>query len=431
MPNPDWNPFEIREVVENSLRQVLPSSTQLPREDEDWIESGLVDSMAHVEFLLSVERALNWPNLFGKAGAAPPQSVRATIDAVQRALVQRIGNQTDALKSRSSSSEASAVDAGIAGWGSALGPEKISIGRVEAEFGCSVGKLKERAGIEAIRRVSAGEDEISLVRLAAQTALKRGGISASALDYIVGTSETFLGLPSFAASLHSALLAPVNCRVLDIGGGCVGLIHCLSLANSLLTDPSVNCILVASADVHSRILTPGKVPWEFGGLFGDGASAFVLRRAKNKEASVPFAIRASVGGCAGTFSSALHIRPRSDGSIALEFDGEALAHAAVEVLGQTFSDLEMRVGVSLEAVSAFALHQPNHRLTEILIRRAKLPAEKVPLVAKSCGNLGASTCGVALCNALDSIGQTPQSERGPIFVASVGPGMLWSGIALR
>jgi 3-oxoacyl-[acyl-carrier-protein] synthase-3 len=430
MTNSDWNPAKIREIVESSLRIVLSPSTPFPPDDEDWIESGLIDSMAHVEFLLCVERALNLPNLFGKAGPAAPQSIRASMEAVQRVLGQRTGNQTNSLESRPSSSEVTSDHAGIVGWGSALGSESISIARVETEFGCSIGKLRDRAGIETIRRVSAGEDEIALGRLAAQTALKSAGISARALNYIVGTSETFLGLPSFAATLHSALLAPTNCRVLDIGGGCVGLIHCLSLANSLLTDPSVNCILVASADVHSRILAPGKIPWEFGGLFGDGGSAFVLSRANSEEASAPFAIRAHVGGCAGTFSSALQIRPRSDGSIALEFDGEALAHAAIEVLGQTISDLKMRVSVSLGDVSAFALHQPNHRLTEILIRRLKLPAEKVPLVAKSCGNLGTSTCGVALSAALDSLGQKTKSERGPIFVASVGPGLLWAGIAL-
>jgi 3-oxoacyl-[acyl-carrier-protein] synthase-3 len=430
MTNSNWDSAKIREIVESSLRLVLPSSTPLPPDDEDWIESGLVDSMAHVEFLLCVERALNLPNLFGRAGSVPPQSIRTTIEAVQRGLEQRAGNQAEALESRAASSEVSAEHPGIVGWGSALGSENISIDRVETEFGCPIGKLKERAGIETIRRVSAVEGEITLAVSAAQKALMRGGTSARALDYIVGTSETFLALPSFAASLHSALLAPTNCRALDVGGGCVGLIHCLSMANSLLTDSSVNCILVASADVHSRILAPGEVAWEFGGLFGDGASAFVLRRASSEEASAPFAILASVGGCAGTFSSALQIHPRADGSIALEFDGEALAHAAIEVLGQTLIDLKMRVNVSLGDVSAFALHQPNHRLAEILIRRAKLPTGKVPLVAKSCGNLGSSTCGVALSTALDSLGQKTKSERGPILVASVGPGMLWAGIAL-
>src|SRR5437868_12446121 len=33
--------------------------------------------------------------------------------------------------------------------------------------------------------------------------------------------------------------------------------------------------LVVTADIHSRTLTPGRVACEFGGLFGDGARAFI------------------------------------------------------------------------------------------------------------------------------------------------------------
>jgi 3-oxoacyl-[acyl-carrier-protein] synthase III len=195
-----------------------------------------------------------------------------------------------------------------------------------------------------------------------------------------------------------------------------------------LADPTVTSVLVSSADVYSRVLIPEKIPGEFGGLFGDGASAFVLT--KSVHVSATLAIRASVGSCAGTFSSALQIRPAPDGSVALAFDGEALAQAALETLESTIGDLEMRTGKSREAASAFAIHQPNQRLIEILVRRAKLSAEKVFLVTKTCGNLGASTCGVVLSMALDARAQTENADRGPIFLAAVGPGLLSAGIVL-
>jgi 3-oxoacyl-[acyl-carrier-protein] synthase III len=317
--------------------------------------------------------------------------------------------------------------AGIAGWGKAFGSDQVAIDYVEAEFSLPPGALRERAGIESVRRAASGEDEISLATISSRCALRRAEVSVRKLDWIIGTSETFRGLPSFTASLHTSLLAPSGCRVLDIGGGCVGLLNSLSVANSLFADPAVNHILISSADVHSRILLPAKVPGEFGGLFGDGASAFVLTRAASDAA---LAIRASVGSCAGTFSSALQIRPGPADSIDLVFDGEALAHAAIDILEATISDLEMRAGISREAAGAFALHQPNHRLTEILIRRAKLPAEKVFLVAKSCGNLGASTSGVALSMALDARRQSAAIHCGGIFLAAVGPGLLSAGIFL-
>jgi hypothetical protein len=39
----------IREMVEKCLRAVLPVGSGLPAHDEDWVESGLLDSMAHIE----------------------------------------------------------------------------------------------------------------------------------------------------------------------------------------------------------------------------------------------------------------------------------------------------------------------------------------------------------------------------------------------
>lgn len=65
------------------------------------------------------------------------------------------------------------------------------------------------------------------------------------------------------------------------------------------------------------------------------------------------------------------------------------------------------------------------RLLEVLARQARLPLEKFPVVAKEYGNLGPSTCGVALAKALTEHGHKRADQRGPIFVAAVGPGMLW------
>jgi 3-oxoacyl-[acyl-carrier-protein] synthase III len=431
MTNPERDSVDIREVVEGSLRLVLAPGSDLPADNEDWIESGLVDSMAHVEFLLSVERAFGVANLFNKSGCRAPQTMGAAVDAVQNFFARQVSiAATESPEKHSAPASVSGGRARIVGWGAALGSQCIAIECVEREFDLAAGTLRERAGIESVRRAAADEDEISLASAASRIALKRASAPVRNIDWIIGTSGTFQGLPSFAASLHTSLLAPSTCRTLDVGGGCVGLLNSLIVANSLLADPAVNQILVTSADVHSRILIPERISGEFGGLFGDGASAFVLVKSANGESGAPFAIRASAGSCAGTFSSALQIRPGMNGAIALTFDGESLAHAALEVLESTIGEMEMRTGKARESASAFAIHQPNQRLVEILIRRAKLSAEKVFLVTKTCGNLGTSTCGVALSTALDAVAQTQNADRGPIFMAAVGPGLLSAGIVL-
>ncbi len=187
---------------------------------------------------------------------------------------------------------------------------------------------------------------------------------------------------------------------------------------------------MATADVHSRRLAPGQVTGEFGGLFGDGASAFLLSRTEDATASQHYRLGGFHFGCAGTFSSALVIGANAKGEVALHFDGEALARAAVARLEKIIKETALHTGLDLEAASSFATHQPNPRLLELLARQAELPSEKFPVVAKTCGNLGSSTCGVALAKALEEHGSKPADKRGPIFLAAVGPGMLWGAGAL-
>ncbi len=424
---------QIRKQVEQCLRSVLSLDAALPGDDEDWIESGLLDSMAHVEVLMHLERAANSPDLFARAGVDPPTSIRTAIEAIQEAREQSAARPPapEAISSKKDGHESAAMS--IVGWGAALGSETIPIDQVEREFALPAGKLSQGAGIEAICRVSVKEDEVSMARAAAQQALGVAGLSADGLDWILATSETRVGVPSLGASLHAALLASSRCAVLDIGGACAGVVNCLMVADALFAAGKANCVLIASADVHSRLLAPGRVPGEFGGLFGDGASAFVMRRAESTAAAdaAPYRMLASMGSCLGMYASALEVRPGAEGAIELQFDGEALAHAAVDRMAMIVSDLEAASGRSRDTASAFAIHQPNPRIVEIFLRRAKLPPGKAPVLTRTTGNLGSSTCGFALSAALGEHSHKPRGERGPIFVAALGPGLLWAGAVLE
>ncbi len=423
-------PDEIRDSIRNCLRLILPVDSELPADEKNWITSGLLDSMAHVELLLCVERALGLPSLFGQKGSAPPRTIRSAVEIAGAAISRAEYGVAGGTATRAMPEKNSSAAAFITGWGASLGGTIITSEIADAEFGLPAGTLKERAGIETLRRATQEEDEISLARNAAHDALQKSVLSVQDLDWVLATSETFQGFPSFAARMHTSLLAPQSCRPLDVGGGCTGIAKCFAIAEAFLSRPGTRNVLVVSADVHSRILVPGKVPGEFGGLFGDGACAFLINRDAAATSTPPYSIHSCVGGCAGMYSSALQLRRRADDSISLNFRGEALAQAAIDLLEKTLGELEIRSGKSRESASAFAMHQPNHRVMEILLRRAKLPRDKVPFIAQSCGNLGASTCGAALCAALDMYSAKVRNERGPIFLATVAPGVIWDGVLL-
>jgi 3-oxoacyl-[acyl-carrier-protein] synthase III len=336
----------------------------------------------------------------------------------------------------------------ITGSALALGSRVVPSADVDRAFGMPVGKLRERAGIESLAYAVDGETEVTLGAQAANRAQQAADCRVDEIDSIIATSETHHLYPSLAAQLHSEIGARETCGAFDVGGACLGLINALSVAQAQIVSGQARTVAVVSSDLHSRTLVPGRVAGEFGGLFGDGASAFLLRTANTntnandadtgaersmaiaaggKSASVAYRIRDFIFGCADQYAEAVKVEGKPDGSLAVVFEGEALSRAAISRLEKIIAALEKLSSVPRAAVGAFATHQPNPRLLTLLAKVAGVSAGAFPPVATTSGNLGSSTCGAALHCALQLFRGCPESARKPIFLASLGPGLVFGG----
>jgi 3-oxoacyl-[acyl-carrier-protein] synthase III len=313
----------------------------------------------------------------------------------------------------------------LAGSSFVTGSRILPSEEIDRAFGMPVGKLRNRAGIESLAYVSDNENELSLGARAAQQAIKIAGCSAEDIDSIVATSETHHVYPSLAARLHSQLEARETCSAFDVGGACLGLINALAVAQSQIISGQARTVVVVTADVHSRTLVPGRVAGEFGGLFGDGASAFLLRGVPREAEKFCYRVREFLFGCAGQYSGAVTVAGSSNGSLDVHFDGEALSRAAINRMEKVLSAIEKLSAIPRSAVGAFATHQPNPRLLSLLAKVTRVSPETFPPIARTTGNLGSSTCGAALHTALQKA-CTEEHPR-PIFLASLGPGLLFGG----
>src|SRR6201981_3255280 len=188
--------------------------------------------------------------------------------------------------------------------GVAFGSRIVPSEEVDAAFGMPAGKLRTRAGLLWWGYAAAGESEVTLAAAAASETLRNARITPEKLNWIIASSETYHAIPSLAAQLHAAIGARETCGALDVGGACLGLIHALAVAKSFVESGQAGTVLVVTADVHSRPLTPGRVAGEFGGLFGDGAAALLVQRQQNGSAQEFFALRDFFSGCASQLRSA-------------------------------------------------------------------------------------------------------------------------------
>jgi 3-oxoacyl-[acyl-carrier-protein] synthase-3 len=309
----------------------------------------------------------------------------------------------------------------------AMGSRVILAEDVDRAFGMPVGKLRGRAGIASLAYAAENENELTLGARAAEEALRAASCGAQQLDWIVATSETHHDYPSLSAQLHSRLLVRENCGALDVGGACLGLLNALAVAQSLIGSGQGKTILVVTADVHSRTLTPGRVAGEFGGLFGDGASAFLLCGANDAAASAGYLLGEFIFGCAGQYAGAIQVSDTKEGGLNVQFDGEALSRAAITRMEKVLKSVELRSGIPRGSVGGFATHQPNPRLVALLAKQCGVSPSAFPPVARVSGNLGSSTCGAALHEALRNASKLAPGDRRPIFLASLGPGLLFGG----
>jgi 3-oxoacyl-[acyl-carrier-protein] synthase-3 len=413
----------LRHVVEECFRREAGLSVAIPGDDVDLIERGILDSMGWVSFLRSVESASGAGEL-GSALNDRSASFAAVFDALQRSEsrmpeVSSDGSERDISKS--------VVPAVIAGSSSVMGSHLIPSEEVDRAFGMSIGKLRSRAGIESVAHAAEGENELVLGAEAAQDALRAASCGAQQLDWIVATSETHHDYPSLSAQIHSRLLVRENCGALDVGGACLGLLNAFVVAQSLIGSGQAQTVAVVTADVHSRTLIPGRVAGEFGGLFGDGASAFVLRREESTDANGGYRLGEFLFGCAGQYAAAIQVSDAKDGGLAVRFDGEALSRAAITRMEKVLAAVELRSGISRADVGGFATHQPNPRLVTLLAKQCGVSPSAFPPIAKTSGNLGSSTCGAALHAALQVAAKQARGKRQPIFLASLGPGLLFGG----
>jgi 3-oxoacyl-[acyl-carrier-protein] synthase III len=125
--------------------------------------------------------------------------------------------------------------------------------------------------------------------------------------------------------------------------------------------------------------------------------------------------------------TAISVTPAPAGGVDVYFDGEALSRAAITKLEKVVVDVEHRSGIARSSVKGLATHQPNPRLVTLLAKQLDIPEDKFPIVARAFGNLGSSTCGVALDSILRDTGSSGERARAPIFLASLGPGLLFGG----
>ena len=162
----------------------------------------------------------------------------------------------------------------------------------------------------------------SMAADAARKAMERADVHPGQLDTIIlSTATPDRLLPSTAVDLQAELGA-ARAAAFDIGAACSGWLYAMTVAEGMITSGAAETVLVVGSEKMSAI-----VDWKDRAtcvLFGDGAGAAILQRAKNREGN-------SLGVTCGVTASWLissTVRGRRDESVLAA--GSRRAHALRE-----------------------------------------------------------------------------------------------------
>ena len=289
----------------------------------------------------------------------------------------------------------------IIGTGSAL-PKKVVNNDMLSEFlETSDEWITTRTGIKT-RHIITDERFEDLATEAAARAIESAGLCPDDIDFIICSNvSNYFITPHLSSIIQGALgIKGPDCPTMDVNVACVGFLYGLDLCDALLTTGRAKNILLVAAEECTRFCD-----WtdrNCSVLFGDGAGAVVLTHGDGMIASkltstpMPNVI---------VYRTPMEPTPFETGEgidthHALEMKGREVFRMAVTSASRDIRNIVASVGMTLDNIDFFLLHQANLRINEAIREGLQQPEEKFPTNVQRFGNTSSAAIPLLLDEAV-------------------------------
>ena len=321
----------------------------------------------------------------------------------------------------------------IAGLSTYVPPRVLTNDDLERLVETSNEWILQRTGIRERHIVEPGVATSDLALVAAEGALREAGITPNDLGFIVvGTTTPDTIFPSTACMLQHKLGAQ-HAWGFDLGAACSGFTYALTTAMQMVATGSHEHALAVGADVMSSIIDYTDRTTCV--LFGDGAGAVVVSRAREDEPHIiDFAhMIDGSGGPALCMPAGGSKLPASVETVQgrlhyVKQEGATVFKFAVKNTEEISRRLLERNGIDPSQIDLFVSHQANRRIIEAAAERLGLGPDKVIINLEMYGNTTAGTIPLALADARRQ-GRVKKGDL--VLLASVGAGFTVGAVLLR
>ncbi|NJL26302.1 MAG: ketoacyl-ACP synthase III [Calothrix sp. SM1_5_4] len=322
----------------------------------------------------------------------------------------------------------------LAGTGSFLPEKRLSNHDLEKIVETSDQWIRERTGIRWRRVADPGVNTSDLALEASKRALDAAKLSATDIDFIIVATETpDQPMPSTACVLQHKLGAR-DCMAVDISAACSGFLYALTIADQFVRAGSYKNVLVVGAEVLTRYINYQDRDTCI--LFGDGAGAAILSRAKDDEDSKIYSSHLHADGSLGDLfilpagGSAIPFSGRvlDEGLHYVRMKGREIFKHAVRTMSNCCEEALKANNMSPDEVSWVIPHQANLRIIEAVAKHFGLPMEKVVVEIEDMANTSAATVIVALDRAI----RDGRIQRGQnVLLTAFGAGITSGSLLMR
>ena len=292
--------------------------------------------------------------------------------------------------------------------------------------------IVERSGIVERHIGRDGDTTCSMAATAARMAMERADVHPGQLDAIVlSTATPDRLLPATAVDLQAELGAS-RAAAFDIGAACSGWLYGMTVAEGMIASGVAETILVVGSEKMSSI-----VDWKDRAtcvLFGDGAGAVILQRARTGKGILSTFMRSDgkladllyrpAGGATIPMSAAV----LDDRSHLVRMAGREVFKHAVRSMSEAADRALDGARLTGEDIDLLIPHQANVRIIEATAKHSNISMDKVYVNVDRYGNTSSASIPIAIDEAV---------EKGIIkdgttaLLVAFGAGFTWASMIIR
>lgn len=296
-------------------------------------------------------------------------------------------------------------------------------------------EIVDKIGVRERRFADENTCSSDLCFAAAEKLLSEMNIKRDEIDLLVFISQTpDYRMPATSVLLQQRLGLPTNTIAFDINLGCSAFLYGLAVVYSMMSGGQIRKALILDGETRSKVYSLRDRKTGF--LFGDAGIASLIECGQrfgksyislNSDGSRESLIKINAGGyrkmssCETVKENVVdeygNIRSEEQGYM----NGADVFTFVIREVPKDFYHLLEFSGSDLSQIDYFIFHQANSYINGYLIKKLKLPSDRVPSTIEKFGN----TSSVSIPLTITSELKDKVSTRKRLLLSGFGVGLTW------